>query len=154
MALYCSHVNRISAMLGDMPLSKIKRPHVQRFVSGLCLAPATTRTCYAVLSMLLKDAVESELIAVSPCRNISLPAKQPRPVEPLSPAEVERVISEMTARYQIAAWLAMCAGLRLSETLGLTVDRNTWLPHGAIRVDRQLGSEGSSPRRRSRAATG
>jgi len=142
MALYRSHLTaRILPVLGDMHIGRIKRPHVQRVVAGLKLAPATTRTCYAILAMVLKDAVESELIPSTPCRNISLPPKKPRPVRPLSPAEVERVISEMPARYQIAGWVSVCAGLRLSEVLGLEVAKIDFLRR-VIRVEWQLGRGG------------
>lgn len=89
LALYRSHLHaRILPVLGDMPIGKIKRPHVQRFVAGLDLAPATVRTCYAVLAMIMKDTVESQLILTTPCHNISLPQKQPRPVEPMEPAAI------------------------------------------------------------------
>ncbi|MGN6176741.1 MAG: site-specific integrase, partial [Streptosporangiaceae bacterium] len=43
----------------------------------------------------------------------------------------------MTPRYEIAVWLASCAGLRAGEALGLTVDRVRFLERKII-VDRQL----------------
>jgi integrase len=137
-AAYTSYLEgRILPALGDLPLNRIRRPHVQRFVAGLDLAPQTIRTCYTVLAMVMKDAVTSELIPVSPCRDISLPPRNRPTVRPLSPAEIEAVTSEMPARYQVACWISVGAGLRVSEVLGLTVGRVDFLRR-QIRVEEQL----------------
>jgi integrase len=145
-AAYTSYLEyRILPALGDMPLRSIRRPHVQRFVAGLDLAPQTVRTCYTVLAAILKDAVESGLIPATPCTSIQLPETAPRPVQPLEPGQVQALAEGMIPRYEIAVWLAAGCGLRLGEALGLTAGRITWLPRGTIHVDRQLQGRELAP---------
>lgn len=141
--LYRSHLDRrILPVLGQRRLNQIRRGDVQRLVTGMArsgdYSPATTRTTYAVVRACLADAVRDGLIPASPCREISQPEKAQRDARPLTPEQVQAIIAGLPPRYQVAGWVAIGTGMRVSEVLGLTVDRITWLPKASIRVDRQL----------------
>jgi integrase len=142
-SLYRSHMrSRILPALGTKRIGQLRRADVQRWVTamkstGTLLSPATIRTSVAVLRICLNDAIEGGVIGSNAAVGVKLPERQPHPAPVLTGADIERIASHMPERYQVAVYLAAGAGLRLSEVLGLTVDRIEFL-HKRVRVERQL----------------
>jgi integrase len=84
------------------PLAGIARREVQLWVQdleGSGLARASVAKCYAVLSQVMGEAVDEELIARSPCRGIKFAASSGPTREPraLSSAEAARLLEALTA---------------------------------------------------------
>jgi len=130
-SLYASHVaNHVIPLLGNRPLGALRRPDCTAFVAALAakpLAPSTVHTVYAVLRSLMQSAVEDQLIPANPCSRVPLPRLDKRIVVPLAAEAVSALAGAMPVSYELAVWLAACAGLREGEALGLTVPRVEFL---------------------------
>jgi integrase len=115
--------------LGDRQLGSITPLDVRRLVEQMTkhLAPATVRTNYGVLRAILHAAVEAELIAVSPCRGIRMPAESRRELRFLSADELGRLADATPPEYRPMIYLAGVVGLRWSEVVGLRVGRVDFL---------------------------
>ena len=109
--------------LGSRPIALITPLDIRRVVEAMAesLAPATVRTNYAVLKAVLNAAVEADLIVMSPCRGIRLPAgrKQERPE--VSPQDLDRLAAAMRPEFRPVVYVAGVLGLRWSEIAGLRV---------------------------------
>jgi integrase len=89
------------------PLAGIARREVQLWVQdleGSGLARASVAKCYAVLSQVMSEAVDEELISRSPCRGIKFavssgPTREPRA---LSSAEAARLLEALVATAGVA----------------------------------------------------
>jgi integrase len=144
LATYRSRLNAvILPQLGDRRLNQVRRADIQRVITSMrsTSSPASIRGVYAVLHLLFADAVESELIAVSPCRSISLPPKQARPVQPLNGLVVKSITDAMPEQYRVLVWIGIGTGMRLGEVLGLRVSDILWMRR-EIRVERQMTAAG------------
>jgi integrase len=64
------------------------------------LAPRTVRECHRISSVILREAVDSQLIAASPCHKITLPRVEKRERRFLSAEEVERLADSIDPRYR------------------------------------------------------
>jgi integrase len=131
--------------LGDRRLSQVRRVDVQKVITEMrrdrASSSASIRGVYAVLALVFTDAVDSEMLAVSPCRNISLPPKTARPVQPLTSREVVRMADALPERYRVLAWIGIGTGARLGECLGLQLSDIDWLRR-TIRIERQMTARG------------
>lgn len=136
-AATAARLRRILEHFEDRPLAAITRAEVQAWVSSLELAPSTVRAHYRLLAQVMLAAADERLIQRSPCRKINLPAQaKQRPRVP-TVAEVQAIAAAAPDHCQAAVILAAGTGLRVSELLGLTVDRVDFL-RGVVTVDRQL----------------
>ncbi len=115
--------------IGKRALSSLTPLDIRQLVETMAehLAPTTVRTDYGVLRAILSAAVEADLLAVSPCRGVSLPAHARREIRFLSADELERLASAMPGEYRPMAYLAGVLGLRWSEVAGLRVGRIDFL---------------------------
>ncbi|MDR2347319.1 MAG: tyrosine-type recombinase/integrase, partial [Bifidobacteriaceae bacterium] len=77
---------------------------------------------YGLLSRLMREAVDADLIERSPCR-VRGGSKPPKPARvPLpTPVEIELAAAAMPPRLALAVWLAAYCGLRSGEIRGLRV---------------------------------
>ena len=108
------------------------------------LAPATVRTDYGVLRAILSAAVDADLLPISPCRGVRLPAHARKEIRFLSADELERLADAMPAQYRAMTYLAGVLGLRWSEVAGLRVGRIDFEPQdtgdrGDLRRGQRLG---------------
>jgi len=112
----------IGPLLGSRALSSLRRSDIAAFVAALVdkgLAPATVRSTYNVLAMLLRSAVYDRLLAVSPCYRVKVPTPTRSSLQVLTPGQVHQLLD--------AAWdcdlavlaTAVGSGLRQGETIGL-----------------------------------
>jgi integrase len=118
-------------VLGSRALSSITPLDVRRLVESLArrLAPATVRTNYGVLRAVLRAAVDADVIAVSPCRGVKLPAQRRPEIRFLSAEELTGLAAQTPTEYRPMIYLAGVLGLRLSEVAGLRVGRINFLRH-------------------------
>ena len=110
---------------GRMPLASITPLDIRQFVTKLNadLGPGTVRSVYGTLRAILRAAVDADLIAVSPCRGVKLPAKPRTEIRVITPEELARLAEAIPRRYRPMPYLAGVLGLRWSEVAGLRVGR-------------------------------
>jgi integrase len=105
------------------------------------LAPATVTVVYRHAAAVFAAAVRDRLIVRTPCVGIRLPRAEPRRVTPERISEIlnayPALLDAVPDQYRAFVVVGAGAGLRLSEALGLTVDRVGFL-HRMLRIDRQL----------------
>jgi integrase len=135
-----THLRRhIYPRLGDRPIGSIRRSEAQALVRVLSdeLAPATVEVAYTWLSTVFKAAVSDRVIATTPCRDVKLPHVDKPRVVPWEPERVAALAAAMPERYQALVVLGAGTGVRISEALGLSVDRVDFMRR-TVRIDRQL----------------
>lgn len=99
---------------------------IQAFVAHLeerGLAPSTIRQAYLLVAGLFSSAVDSDLIARSPCRGIKLPPKTRTEMRFLTAAEVLEVADAIAEPYRALVLTAAYTGCRFGELAGLRVHR-------------------------------
>ncbi|MGO1054528.1 tyrosine-type recombinase/integrase [Crossiella sp. CA198] len=128
----------ILPVLGDRAVSSIRRSDVQGLVKGLAevLGPGSVGNVYEVLGRIMAAAVDDEVIAATPCKNITLPPKPEAEVVPPTVDEVRTLAATVPDRYRGAVVLLAGSGLRIGELLGLRVSDVDFLRR-TVRVDRQ-----------------
>ncbi len=124
-------------VLGDRPLSSLRRGDVESWVAGRKLAPSTAGIALQQLSSMLESAVADGLLARNPARGVKRPKRDGTPVVPFTSADVERVLDAAAPGFAVAVVLGARCGLRHGEAAGLTVDRVDFLRR-QLKVDRQL----------------
>jgi integrase len=112
-------------VLGNMALKEITPIKIREIVTNWTktMAAATLRTDYGVLRAIFNAAVDSDVIAKSPCRGVRMPAHQRNEVRFVSPEELERLAAAIPERYRPMIYVAGVLGLRWSEVAGLRVGR-------------------------------
>jgi integrase len=146
-----SHYHRYFGPLSKKRLEHLTAGHIQDWLlsierAGLASKPGTgrphtTRLCFSLLSVMMRDALNHELIGANPMTGVKRP-KVPAP-EPkfLTRIEVDRLIAAVDDTGDpraFAVHLMLRLGLRRNEALGLTwgdVD----LRGGTLEVVFQLG---------------
>jgi integrase len=135
-----THLRRhIYPRLGERPVGAIRRSEVQAFVRAISdvLAPATVEVCYTWLRTIFKAAVSDRVIATSPCSDVKLPQVDAPRVTPWEPERVGALIDAIPERYRALIVLGAGTGARISDALGLSVDRIDW-KRRTVHIDRQL----------------
>ncbi len=124
----------------DRPLGSVSRTDVQAFVAELQskgLAPSTIRQCYLLVRGVFSSAVESDLIARSPCRGIHLPQADQTEMRFLDQDEISALIDAVDPHYAALVGTAAYTGARFGELAGLHVSRLDLL-RGTLTVAQQL----------------
>ena len=128
-------------VLGDRPLSSIRKGDVQAVLVGLDKAPGTIRLSRQALGGLLQAAVEDELLAKNPTLGVKLAQAGVGEVVPPSVEVVQALYGAAPEWFRPAIVLGAGLGLRQAEASGLTVDRVDWLRVRSVRVDRQWSTK-------------
>ncbi|HEX7993702.1 MAG TPA: tyrosine-type recombinase/integrase, partial [Streptosporangiaceae bacterium] len=135
--------------LGDVPLGQVRRTTVQGLVAGLSakgLSPSTVRVIYrTVVVALFNAAVRDQLIATSPCRDISLPEAGHVEVTALTVPQVLALAEALPGWCAVLAELGAGSGLRPGEMLGLEVESVDFLRTRSVRVRQQLLTSRGDP---------
>ena len=116
----------IIPFFGSMPLAAITPLDSRRFVEKLVadgLAPSTIRTLYAAYRAVMNAAVAADILAVSPCRGVKLPAKTRGEIRVLTADDLTRLADAMEPAYRPMVYIGGVLGLRWSEVAGLRVGR-------------------------------
>ena len=131
--------------IGHRAIASIRQSEVQSLVkvmiegedTGRPLAPSTVKTIHTWVGSVFASAVADRVIATSPCTGVRLPPIEKPLVVPWEVARVEAVRDGVPDRYQALVVFGAGTGVRVSEALGLTVDRVDFLRR-TVKIDRQL----------------
>jgi len=111
---------------GHRRMGQVLSADVQAFVAELRhdgKSPATIRKAYQLAAAVFSSAVDSDLIARTPCRGIKLPPQIQSEMRFLSQAEVADLIGVIDTRFESLVLTAAYTGLRFGELAGLRVGR-------------------------------
>lgn len=125
---------------GPRALGSFTQTDVQAFVSGLQsagLSPSTIRQCYLLAAGVFGSAVDSDLIARSPCRGINLPKADQEEMRFLTADEVEALVTAVDSSYAALVSTAAYTGARFGELAALQVSRLNLL-RGTLTVTEQV----------------
>lgn len=122
--LYDMHV--LPAWRGHA-LGDIRQLAVQAWVTSLGedrpagkgLASETVAACYHILTRIMTAAVDNELLAKSPCRNIDLGGRPSRKAVALDPQQAAAIMVGVTPAERTYALTLLGTGLRFGEAAGL-----------------------------------
>ena len=125
---------RILPALGHLRIDKIRPVHLLSFYNNLAepglrldgkkgaLSACTVQMHHRVLSAVLQDAVEWQIITDNPCRRVAPPKKQ-RPLIQILTDEQTGIfltgLEQAPMKWKTISILALSTGLRLGELLGL-----------------------------------
>lgn len=129
----------IKPAIGAVKLSDL-RPHmIQSFINGLDgLSPATIRHVYKVLHMALEKALRHEYIPRNPASDCVLPKAEQKEIHPLTDEQTAALLqAAKDTEIEHLITVALFAGLRVSELLGLTWDSIDY-KNQSISITKQL----------------
>jgi len=120
------------------PIGSVTPRTVQGLVSewSVRMAPRSVRRCYDVLRAIFNYAVESDVIARTPCRSVKLPAMEAQTRHVVTAEELAGLADALGADYAPMAYLGALLGLRWGEVAGLRVGRVDFLA-GTIEIAEQ-----------------
>ncbi len=112
------------------------------------LSPRTVAICHTILHSAFKEAVEMGVLTSNPASKAHPPKQERHEIVPMTPEEVQAFLAAAeTSRYYALYVLAITAGLRLGELLGLRwVDIN--LDDGMLSVRHTLLRSGRTVQER------
>lgn len=126
---------------GSAKLIDISRRDIQKWIGHLenkGLKSRTIKECRRLLSMVLAEAVEDELISKNPCHKVEIPRPDDSERRYLTEPEVEILAAALPPRFALSALLAVYAGgLRWGEIFGLQ-RRHVDLTEKTIRIEGTL----------------
>lgn len=91
----------VLATLRRVPVGSVTPRTVQGLVSAWCekMQPASVRRCYDVLRAIFNYAVESDIIARTPCRGIKLPEVETQRRHVITPDELAALADTLGVEY-------------------------------------------------------
>jgi len=132
--------NLILPTFADHTLIQVQPVAVQQWVAKLNTAgyaAATIRKAYELLARIFTAAVDSGLIARTPCRGVKLPKIEQSDKRYLTPAEVQHLANTIDPGFQALVLTAAYSGARFGELAGLSVEHYEPLKR-SIRIERNL----------------
>ena len=135
--------------IGHRAIASIRQSEIQSLIkamiegedTGRPLAPSTVKTIHTWVGSIFASAVADRVIASSPCTGVRLPEVEKPAIAPWEVDMVEAIISAIPGRYKSLVTFGAGTGVRISEALGLTLDRVDFLRR-TVRIDRQLARIG------------
>lgn len=133
--------NQIKPAMGAVRLTDLHPHKVQTFINSLeGLAVNTIRQVYKVLHAALEKAVQLDYIAKNPSDKCVLPKNEQKAIKPLEDAQTAALLTAASGtNIENLLRVALFAGLRVSEILGLSWDQIN-MEKGTIAVVKQLAS--------------
>jgi|GEM_PF-2634212 len=151
-----AYKNQIQPHLGAKKLSKLKTAMIQGWINELGVIGTGARTvqiAFIVLKRALVSAVTQGYLSRNPCDGCELPRTPQKQMRVLSPQEMckllaeafhrphvhrrDAIIQRQGCRYRHLYRFLLLSGLRISEALGLKIDRIE-LKNGLVHVVEQL----------------
>ena len=127
--------------LGDIPLSKLKAPVIQKMYNGLKakgLSPKYIKNIHGCLHRALDMAVRVEYMVRNPTSNCVIPRVVEKKVEPLDAPQQKKFFEAIKGHEYEALFLTdIFTGLRAGELIGLTWDCVDF-ENSIIHVEKQL----------------
>jgi len=120
-------------------LSSLTRQDVLAFMvvlEGGPLAPRTANAVYRILAMVLRSAVQDDLLVKSPCMRIPALVEPPRLLTMLTPDQARELLAAARPQDHAVLALTLGTGLRQGEALGLRL-ANLRLLQRELSVDEQ-----------------
>jgi integrase len=97
---------------GNVQLASVTHAEVQRWLTGLHLAPASVRKVHRVLSMVLAYAVKDGRLAVNPAAGVSLPRVHAAEKRFLTHAQVAELADVVGPEYRLMVLFLSYTGVR------------------------------------------
>jgi integrase len=121
------------------PVGSVTPRAVQGLLSGWSdrMGARTVRRCYDVLRAICNYAVESDVIARTPCRSVKLPPVTSQPRHVVTADELAALADSLGPEYAPMAYLGAILGMRWGEVAGLRVRLVDFLA-GTVAVAEQL----------------
>lgn len=132
---YKNHLNnRIIPALGYIDMSKLRPQHIIKFLEELkkpglrldgkkgLLSDESIMYCFRVLSSMLQDAMQWQIISSNPCSRVKAPIVKRHKYKLLSEEEIKQMLQyldEEQLKYRMIVLLAIDSGLRLGELMAL-----------------------------------
>ena len=132
---YKNHLNnRILPALGYLDINKIRPQHIISFLRELQerkerydkregkVSQASVCYSFRVLSSMMQDAVQWQIIPNNPCRKVESPAAPKGKVRIMDEASIAMMLQALEQeplKYRVIILLAIDSGLRLGELMGL-----------------------------------
>ena len=132
---YKNHLEkRILPALGHIDINKLRPLHVMQFLDNLqkqgkrydrreaALSDETIRYSFRVLSSMLQDAVQWQVIANNPCQRVKPPTASHTKMPLLNEDQVRAMLAALESeplKYRTIILLALDSGLRLGELMAL-----------------------------------
>ena len=145
---YKAQINKhIRPGIGKYNLSQLNPMILQRFFNhlsepnekGKVLSPKSIKNVYIILSGILEQAVENEMISKNPCKKVKLPKVYNKQITPLTDKQVKDFLEIIATDkiYGTILRVIVFTGLRLGEAMGLTWDCVDF-EKGALNINKQL----------------
>ena len=145
---YKAQINKhIRPGIGKYNLSQLNPMILQRFFNhlsepnekGKILSPKSIKNVYIILSGILEQAVENEMISKNPCKKVKLPKVYNKQITPLTDKQVKDFLEIISTDeiYGTILRVIVFTGLRLGEAMGLTWDCVDF-EKGALNINKQL----------------
>ena len=117
----------IGPRFGKVQLASVTHADVQRWLTGLDLAPASVRKVHRVLSMVLAYAVKDGRLAVNPAQGVSLPRVRQAEKRFLDHRQVHQLAEACGDEYRLMVLFLAYTGVRWGEMAALKVSRIDFL---------------------------
>jgi integrase len=116
----------INPTIGNVELRKLTANHINSMITVMReggQSPRSQQQARALLSVALQEAERKDYIAINPVKKVRNPQLKRIEINPLTLAEVKRLLSTYEGTYMCARLhTALICGLRQGEALGLTWD--------------------------------
>jgi integrase len=131
-----------SVPFGELPLSKVRKSHIEQWVKGMVargLAPRTIRSRCDHVARVFRAAVDDRRIPFDPTKGVRLPALRRAEASMKLPTPTEVAALLEAADDDFACFIALAAfgGMRLGEAAAIQVGDIDW-PHRTIKISRQV----------------
>ena len=145
---YKAQINKhIRPGIGKYNLSQLNPMILQRFFNhlsepnekGKVLSPKSIKNVCIIVSGILEQAVENEMISKNPCKKVKLPKVYNKQITPLTDKQVKDFLEIISTDeiYGTILRVIVFTGLRLGEAMGLTWDCVDF-EKGALNINKQL----------------
>lgn len=144
--------NEIKPSFGQVKVDRLSRKEVQKLVDDLSgrMSPSSVRNALMPLRLIIRYAIQRDLIQINPMLGLQLPGKREHPVRVLSISEAKLIISTLEGQDRAIFATALLAGLRLGELRALRWS-HVRFDKGIISVESSWDREEGEIRPKSRA---
>lgn len=127
----------IKPFIGDIPLKKLERSHIQRCLDMIGGSCSTFVKNYNIIHGSLEKAVELGMILRNPCKGVTFPEDDTETMRVLTREEQKRFIEQLDGEYyRVMLLMYLYSGLRLGEGIPLTWE-DIDLENKTIRVNKK-----------------
>lgn len=141
--------NHIIPALGNIRLSALAAPQIQRFYNSLltekALSPKSVKNVHGIFHRALDQAVKLGMIRSNPTELCDLPKAHRKEIRPMEKNEILKFLQAIEGtKYGLVYQVTLFTGLRKGEVLGLTWDcidfqRNTIYVNKQLQKTKKVG---------------